>query len=319
MTRLVASDPEQWAELCSSSFVQLAVGTVTPSFRADLDQVRLDRGVRVTAVASRASEVVRTRTAIRRDDADDLLFAVHGTGRGTVLQSGRTATLRTGSATLYDTAVPYELKFGVFMTERVLQVPRQLVDPRHVLSADLTARVFSEADPRVRAISGLMAETLRGGADNSAVLLDVLGSVLRSPAYGARTRTPEELLAEALTVVDDHATDPRTTPESIAAAVHAPLRTVQAAFSAGHSTLSAALRSARCRRAVNLVRSGVPVRDAALRAGFSDAGTGSRSVRRVTGSPLAAFANPGAIALWDANTDSQTADARAWAAAVKRT
>lgn len=282
MTRISVAGADDWADACSRSFVQLGVTAAEPGFRADLTQQRLDDGVRVATVTSQGSEVYRSRRMAAHDDADDLLFAIHGSGRGVVEQDGRVASLQRGRATLYDTAFPYRLRFDGFMTERVLQVPRALVDPTGTLSSGLTAQVFSDTDPRIRAISERIATVVRAGssAGSAPELVELIGSVLRHPIHGTQRRSREQLRAEALAAIARAATDPRTDPGIIAEQLQIPLRTLQAAFTGQEQSVAGEIRKARVDRTVALVRSGVSVTEAAYRSGFSDPGTCARAVRR---------------------------------------
>ena len=93
MTALSVSGPDDWAALCSRTFVPLRVRTADPAFRAGLDHVALTDSAGITTVRSTASEVFRSARQIRSDPRDGFLLAVHGHGSGSVEQNGRLVTM----------------------------------------------------------------------------------------------------------------------------------------------------------------------------------------------------------------------------------
>jgi hypothetical protein len=74
VTALSVSGPDDWAALCSRTFVPLRVRTADPAFRAGLDHVALTDSAGITTVRSTASEVFRSARQIRSDPRDGFLY-----------------------------------------------------------------------------------------------------------------------------------------------------------------------------------------------------------------------------------------------------
>ena len=148
MTALSVSGPDDWAALCSRTFVPLRVRTADPAFRAGLDHVALTDSAGITTVRSTASEVFRSARQIRSDPRDGFLLAVHGHGSGSVEQNGRLVTMTQGHAAIYDTETPYTLKFPTPTWPTPRSHPTR--SPRDITCRCATCKPFSPRPARPR-------------------------------------------------------------------------------------------------------------------------------------------------------------------------
>jgi AraC-like DNA-binding protein len=298
VAELSVSGPDDWAALCSSTFVPLRVRTVDPAFHAGLRHVALTDSAGVTSVHSAGSEVFRSERMIRSNPGDGFLFAVHGDGTGTVAQNGRLVTMTRGQATIYDTETPYSLGFPSAMSETVLHVPRRVLDPRGIRSPDITARLINADNPALSALAALMFSVVDGpersveegrliaeAAISLAQTAVALSGTGEAPAPDASRLA---LRVQVHSFVDTNLADPRLTPETLAAAHHVSLRQLQVVLADVGETPSEVIRTKRLSRARTLLTTGVGISAAAHRSGFSDVGTFTRAFgRRYEQSPSA--------------------------------
>lgn len=281
----------EWMRACSTAFVPLRVRAATPAFRASLAQVELVPGLTITTVLTRASEVVRDRRVIAESPREDLLLSIQRSGIGTVRQHRRAARLTPGAAALYDASAPYTLAFPGQMSEIVLQLPRSAVSEVGNAFEDLTARVLQPSAP-LRALASLAGSVDTGVQDRDRVcdeaIAESLASLLRATLAVDRATVEPPLEAELLAIalrmhVDEHATDPGLSPESLARAFHISLRYAQKLFALEGDAPARYIRRRRLEIAQRLLRSGSPVAEAARRSGFIDIDTFSRAFKREFG------------------------------------
>ena len=299
MTALSVSGPDDWAALCSRTFVPLRVRTADPAFRAGLDHVALTDSAGITTVRSTASEVFRSARQIRSDPRDGFLLAVHGHGSGSVEQNGRLVTMTQGHAAIYDTETPYTLKFPDLMSETVLHIPRAAIDPRGTRSTDITARLISPDNPALRALTALMSSVVDGPSRSleegrlvveaaialvqTAVALHGLGDEPAPDANRLALRTRVHAF------VDANLADPALAPDTLAARHHVSLRHLQAVLAEAGEAPAEVIRAKRLARARTLLTAGVAVASAAHRSGFADVGTFTRAFGRRYGQSPSAF------------------------------
>lgn len=290
---------EEWAQVCSQTFVPLQASTVDQDFSAGLHHLEVTPTVKITKVWSTRSEVYRHERDIRRHPRDGFLIALHGEGRGSVIQNGRQVEMTRGTATIYDTETPYTLGFPGPMSETVLQVPRSVLDPRGVRSPTMTARLLCSGNPALAALRTLLAATVDappdpGGAElvaEAAVQLvqTALAFEQRDWDVPAPTSNRAALAAQLASYVDAHLADPRLTADSLARAHHVSVRTAQAALSEAGMSPAGLIRSRRLGLARRLLQAGRRVDHAAQLSGFADLGTFTRAFRRETGESPSAY------------------------------
>lgn len=259
---------EEWAHVCSDTFVPLQAKAVDVDFSAGLSHLDLTPTIGITHVRSTRSEVFRHERDIVRHPRDGFLIAVHGDGQGSVEQNGRRVVMGRGDATIYDTETPYTVGFPGFMSETVLQVPRRVLDPRAVRSSTLTARLLAYSNPALAALRTLLAATIdsppRSPAEGE-LLAEAAVSLVKTSlalAQGDGDDTPEPtssrvaLVASLTSYVDAHLTDAHLTPESLARAHHVSLRSAQAVLAESGQTAAGPIRSKRLDHARRLLRAG---------------------------------------------------------------
>lgn len=288
----------EWVDACSSAFVPLGVRSANPHFSASLAQAELIRGVTVTFVSSRASEVFRDQRVITANPREDVLLSLHRAGSGAVTQHGRTAKLTPGGAALYDASSPYTLSFPAQMREIVIQLPRRtLVSVGHAFE-DFTARLLQPSGPlrALTALAGAVDPNARHrSAEADEAVAESLASLVRAAlALGDLDAPPPleaELLALAIrTHIDEHAADHELTPESLAHTFHISLRYLQKLFSQdGGEPPATHIRQRRLEISTELLRSDSSVLQAAQQSGFSDVDTFSRAFKREYGLPPSAL------------------------------
>jgi AraC-like DNA-binding protein len=299
MAELSVSGPDDWAALCSHTFVPLRVRTADPAFRAGLDHVALSDSTAITVVRSTASEVFRSERQIRSDPRDGFLVAVHGHGSGSVEQNGRHVTMTQGHATIYDTETPYTLRFPDVMSETVLQIPRAAIDPRGTRSADITARLIGPDNPALSALIALMSSVAHGpsrSVEEGRLVVDAAVALVQTAValHGLGEEPAPDASRLALrtrvhTFVDANLADPALTPETLAARHHVSLRHLQAVLAEAGEAPAELIRAKRLLRGRTLLTAGVAVAAAAHRSGFTDVGTFTRAFSRRYGQSPSAF------------------------------
>lgn len=292
MLRSEVASASEWMRACSSAFVPLRVQSTDAHFAAQLRQERLSELVTLTSVTSRASEVIRDRPVISESPREDILLSVHRNGVGTVSQHNRVARLKPGAAVLYDASAPYTLSFPAAMSETVLQFPRSALSRSGYTFEELTARVLQPSGS-LRALialaSGIGFGDQNRGDIEAAAIADSLAVLLVAALTAERHREPiadAELLTMALRMhVDEYASDPALTPESLARTFHLSLRSVQKLFEHDGDAPAQYIRRRRVAIAHDHLRSGCTVAEAAFRSGFVNTDTFSRAFKREIGSP----------------------------------
>jgi AraC-like DNA-binding protein len=292
---------QEWAQICSETFVPLQAKTVDPDFSAGLSHLDLTATVGITGVRSTRSEVFRHERDITRHPRDGFLVAVHGEGRGSVDQNGRRVVMARGDATIYDTETPYTLGFPGFMSETVLQVPRRVLDPRGVRSSTVTARLLACSNPALAALRALVAATIDAPptspvegelvAEAAVNLVKVSLALAQRDFDGAPAPASSRLAlaARLTTYVDAHHTDARLTPETLARAHHVSLRSAQAVLAEAGQTPAGVIRSKRLEHARRLLQAGERVDQVTYLSGFSDVGTFTRAFKREAGETPSSF------------------------------
>ena len=297
----MVAGPQEWAQICSDTFVPLQAKAVGPEFSAGLSHLDLTPAIGITSVRSTRSEVFRHERDISKHPRDGFLIAVHGDGQGTVEQNGRRVVMTRGDATIYDTETPYTLGFPGFMSETVLQVPRRLLDPRGVRSPTLTARLLAYSNPALAALRTLLAAAIDappGSTAEGELVADAALSLVKSSLALARrdwdgalapSSSRLALAARLTSYVDVHHSDPGLTPESLARAHHVSLRTVQSVLADSGESAAGMIRRKRLDHSKELLGAGATVEQVAYLSGFSDAGTFTRAFKREVGETPSTF------------------------------
>jgi AraC-like DNA-binding protein len=293
MATVSVSGIDEWASVCSESFVPLGVRGADDRFRGGLTHVPLTGEIGVTRVFSTSSEVFRDKRFIDRNPADDVLLSIQGKGVGFVSQAGRTTRLAGGSAALYDASQPYTLTFPGQMSELVLQVPRKTLGLGTKSDGGPWALGISATSPALVVLRSFLAGIVRSADDVAAPireeLADTAVSLLRSE-LAARLREDhparagrEALLYSMKSFVRQRLADTRLTPETVAAAHSVSLRYTQLLFSENGGSPAQFIRTERLKAARRLLQDGRSVATAARLAGFLDPDTFTRAFKREFG------------------------------------
>lgn len=135
-----------WQDIICDVYVQLdCTSDLGSSFHGSVSSGRLGQAL-CSTVSSCAQRVSRTPGRIARAQESSVLFALGTTGHGGVTQDGREAVIRPGEFAFYDTTRPYELQFDGDFSQRILQVPREMI-ARRVRTEELTATTFTSERP----------------------------------------------------------------------------------------------------------------------------------------------------------------------------
>jgi len=285
---------DEWAAVCSRSFVPLSVRSGDDRFSASLSEVRLTDSVSVTRVRSTGSEVFRDRAMIRRNPRDDVLLSIQGRGRGAVHQADRRAAIAGGSAALYDASRPYLLEFPAAMSEIVIQLPRATLGLPNAAVAEITARRIDPAMGSLAVLTSLVCGVFDdfggSGGDSSgeriaSAVIDLLRTTLRA---GLGTGSSGLLGREAnratiLHFIQTNHLDPSVTPAAIAVRHRMSLRQLQLLLADVGESPADLLRRLRLAHAQRLLEQGASVGLAAAASGFDDTGTFTRAFKRTYG------------------------------------
>lgn len=291
MSTVTVTGVDDWAAVCSRSFVPLSVQSGDDQFRASLASVRLTDEVSVTRVRSTGSQVIRDHAMIRRHPRDDLLISIQGRGSGAIVQADRRAAISGGHAALYDSSRPYVLDFPGPMSEIVLQVPRSALHVQGAVVAEIAARPMSPQVGSMAVLTSLLCgvfdEVGRSAMDASGeriavAVLDLLRSTIRAqfdtgqPGFLGRDATR----ASVLHFIEANYLDPSVTPTVVATRHNVSLRQLQVLLAEiGHSP-AGLIRRLRLDHGLALLERGASVGLAAVASGFDNAGTFTRAFKQ---------------------------------------
>jgi AraC-like DNA-binding protein len=293
MTVVEVNGIDAWAEACSRNFVPLAVRSGDEGFAARLASVDLGDGLTVTKVVSAGSDVIRDHRMLRAHPRDDVLLSIQGRGVGFVCQEGRTAAIGHGASALYDSSSAYTLRFPSAMSELVLQVPRSALGLDPGALRQITARPIASGAGSVPALTAVLCgafddfgrELLRAPSGSAAIahtVVDLLRSTIRSlldpRERGVMGRAA--LTVSAHQYIEANCADPDLTPAAVAAHHHISIRQLQVLLADAGESPAELIRRSRLSVARGLLDRGLPVAEAAARAGFEDPGTFTRAFKR---------------------------------------
>lgn len=286
-----ASGAEEWAQVLTTSFVPLAVGALPDTFTGTVEQRAVGADLQLSAVDCGPSQVSRTGRLARASTTDDLLFAMHLGGLGVVEQHGRAVELVPGTAVMYDTSQPYELRFPSRIQELVLQVPRRSIPLDQAALSDACARRIDGTHPTLRILRAFSTELLnvagdlnpRERHDISHTAAGLIGSVLSSHRTDTDPAGDTALFHRITQYIRDNLGDPTLTAQTLADTHHISLRYLYLLFDKQGCTPAARIREQRLRAAHHDLATGPPrqkIAVVAARYGFNDVTTFTRAFRR---------------------------------------
>lgn len=218
--------------------------------------------LQMSIVQSTAPVVRRTRSRISRDEGEFVFVHRAHAGRAQVEHAGRTAALRPGDVTLYQSTEPYELRFGGWFDTRVLKVRLDVLQqhvhrlqdrmntviPRESAEAALLKRMFDtawEGDA-----SWGLSPALKAGMAQALVQTVAAGLNAHGQAGGAETSALSAYhLARVHAFIDQHLQEETLTPERVAHAVGLSLRHLNRLFQQEPMSVSELIWSRRLARA----------------------------------------------------------------------
>jgi AraC-like DNA-binding protein len=242
--------------------------------------------------------------ALREKDPDRWFLFVQGEGDTVSGQEGRRARFRTGDIGLTDMSRPFHCTY----TERraVLVTYPKALSPLGGRDLDRLAGVSIPGRSGTAALASSLVRELPGqlasyggseAARAGAAVLDLVSVALaahleRVPKLPPETRT-HALLLSCRRYIEEHLSDPRLTPESVAVAHHISLRYLHRLFEPGGEGVAALIRRrrlARCRQdLLDPALVARPVSAIGARWGLPDAAHFSRIFKAAHGLPPAAY------------------------------
>ena len=293
----IDSEPETkrldaWQDIISNTFVSLdcevpvregICGSVTTTGAGPVSMTRVD---------TVSQTVHRTKTLVRRDDAEVLLVSCQLSGEGMISQNDCQVRLRPGDFTLYDSTRPYSLHFEGTFAQLVLHMPRQLLRDRLGPLRPLTARSYRSNHAAFSVASGYLvglAKSLESVADPEVgrygeVALDLLAHAVaqKTQMNPVRSRSTAIIRQQAYRVIRRYFNNPELSTPTIAKAVGVSPRRLQEAFAATRTKPMEALwehRLAIAAKELARSHSGTSITDIAYRCGFADSAQFSRRFR----------------------------------------
>ncbi|MEU6192231.1 helix-turn-helix domain-containing protein [Streptomyces sp. NPDC047061] len=297
MSTLTAASAEEWAQLCSESFVPCGIDHVALDFKGRLDESALTADSAVIRVNSQPMDVVRSSRHVANSVRDDYyMLVVHGGGgAGVVEQSDEMARIHPGDAVLVDMSRPYRWWFPAAIDQVVLKVSHDMLGNRGHDPSGMFIRALPSALPALRVLSVFLKEVAAvAGQTEDPLLLaelghtagDLLTTALRS-ADGAPERAVagrRAMLRSMQQCVRDNLAEPGLAPATLAARFGVSVRFTTALFHDSGTTPAAYIRDQRLESARRALtdprRRGVGVAVIAGQAGFADATTFTRAFRR---------------------------------------
>ncbi len=289
---------EEWSELLSGSFARFTFEAPDPAgFRGGMG-VRTIAGVDFLRMSSDAHTARREVAGAGTGERADYLVSLTISGTGEFSQDGRTAMLRPGDLTVFDTTRPTTVCCSDGYRNLCMKFPQQALGLAPARMDELTAARFRADDGLTPAVRGVLstldavADSLpgRGGRLAASSALQLVATLFESSLGapdGSRARAHAALLDRMRDYIERHLHDPELSPAAIAAAHYVSLRQLHAMFEGTGSTVAASIRMLRHERARRaLVDPGLdalPVAAVAARCGFSTPSAFGRAFREVYG------------------------------------
>lgn len=299
-----------WSEVVCTTFVELdCTSRRRDGFFGSIDTVR-SGDVQISRVASTVQDVARRRANIARSDQDFFLVSLQTAGSGTIEQDGRTAILRAGDLTLYDTTRPYALRFHDAFGQLVLRLPRAALTHALPSCERMTAtRIAGRAGTGLLAATFIgqlhrsLADVAPGHRDrlNGVAIELVAAAISEQTGVAADLARGRFLLQERVRdFVDRHYRDPNLDCDTVAVSQGISARYMRKVFEAADASVAELIWNRRLdhasRELRNPARAHLSVSSIAYGSGFKDTGHFSRAFRRRFGVPPSAVRARGGLA-----------------------
>ncbi|MFT4123364.1 MAG: helix-turn-helix domain-containing protein [Microbacteriaceae bacterium] len=282
-----------WNEAIQRASVPLAVYSRGENGFAGRLRADLIGDLRLLTIKADAQTVVRTPQLVGSEDEPAFYKLVfHAAGWCRVQQDGRTAELEERALVLYDTTRPYRMDFLGPYRHHVLMVPREVLGVPLEAVARVTAVPVPVSQGAARVLIRMMASL---GADIQSLgerhrltiaetLVELATAVVQEVAWPALSTKDSGQFAEILAFVEHHLADQRLTPQVIASAHFMSLRSLQMLFQSRDESPSSWIRKRRLENSRrDLIRTQEPISVVAVRWGFPDPASFTRSFKRAFG------------------------------------
>ena len=256
----------------------------------------------VTELTAGRHRVRMEKDAARRTDGVMLKIVAPWAGFACVEQGGRSALVRPGQWTIYDTTMPYVIVNPSAVRHLILVLPRENLTMRGLAIDDLLSRPLSSDSLMAGQALGLMrgafsgADRLDGEALATTVaqmgtsIYDALVELAGDVRAGKTTPAKAQLRKRIARYVGDHLGDSDLSALTIAEALQCSRRYLHNAFGGGEDTLFRYILRQRLEACMNELRqSAAPTRtersitEIALRWGFNNLSHFSREFRNYCG------------------------------------
>jgi len=233
---------ELWSSETSRLFAPLTTGPVTRQEFWARARARELGSVQVAHLAAAPHAVRRTPRAIAGDDPEVFWLLQLLQGSTVVTQQDRTAVLRPGDLTIYDSSRPHAVVNSGPFEVAVFQIPRSLLRLPDEVVATLTAtRIAGDEGPGalvapfLRGLAGgLAAGTLpERGDDLGAALLHLVDAIVAprvAPDEPPAPASSPATLVAAKRYIERRLSDPALSPDEVARAVFVSRRALYGLF-----------------------------------------------------------------------------------------
>jgi len=297
-------DVREWGALLAKSFMRFAVEAEEPQRFHGEFRVRDVAGIEFIGMSTGRHVSYRDAGSIEQDSRADYLVCLQLEGEGEFTQGGRSAVVRPGDLTFFDTTAPATVASTDGYRSLCVRVPQRLVPIARAGMRELSATRFAADDGLTPALGALLttfdrvsermpARVRSLAAHNALDLLTTLfESRLGTPARAGRWTDGGDLDA-MLAYIERNLFDPDLTPGVIAAAHYMSLRRAHGVFHDAGLTIAAHIlqrRLERCRRDLgDPARGGEPVAAIGLRWGFRTPSQFGRAFKDAFGTSPAAY------------------------------
>jgi len=297
-------DVAGWGSLLAKSFMRFAVeADESQRFRGTF-RVRDVAGIEFIGMETDRHVSHRDAGSIQDDPRADYLVCLQVEGEGEFSQGSRSAVVRPGDVTFFDTTMPATVASSDDYRSLCVRLPQHLVDVPRAGMRELSATRFDAGEGLTPAIGALLrtfdevSGTMPGRVRSLAAhnVLDLISTLFQSRLAPSERRgrwSPGRELDDMLGYIDRNLFDPDLDPGVVAAAHYMSLRRAHAVFHDAGLTISAHIlrrRLERCRRELtDPAKAAEPVASVGLRFGFRTPSQFGRAFKEAFGESPAAY------------------------------
>ena len=284
-----------WEEMVSQEFVPARCVTGSqPSFDARIRSVEVGDLELYDVAADQKTKVIRTADKVASESPGYFFLGIQTHGVGRLEQAGRSVSLRSGDMAMYDTSIPFQLRFGTAHRMLVVRIPVDEVASRlsgfgslagMAIPSQLRAAQLVSDIVTIMADLGPMA-SLRSQSSLSTAFFDLLLDAVVQ-VNGESRRNATVRLEDARRVAQTHLSDPDFTVTAWATRMGISERYLRLLFTASPQSPAKFLWQQRLAFAADRLRDqryrDLSITEVAFACGFSDSAHFSRSFRAAFG------------------------------------